>query len=143
MNFAQAQERYDNSLPPDNDTAASERRDAFLAEQIRTSLNPMDRLIVEQADALKESVETTNLIIIAASRNSRWCGSSLVEWDVALSDGTSARNDRVSAILALGRAGALRLADADNCKLGELVSKLMADSFAERCVCAARDEVMS
>jgi hypothetical protein len=143
MNFTQAQACHDAMLPPDNDTSASERRDAFLADQVRTSLDPMDQLIVQQADALKESPESINQIIIAASWK-RWRrGDCPDEWGIALSDGTSAHNDRMFAILELGRAGALGMANADNCQLGKLVSELMADSFAERCVSAAEDEVMS
>ena len=137
MNFTQAQARHDNSLPPGNDTSASERRGAFLADQIRTSLDPMDRLIVQQADVLKESVETINQIIIAASRNRWWRGGYLDEWGIALSGGMSPRNDRTFAICELLKTGA------DDCQLGKLIREVTMEAFAQRCVSAAEDEVMS
>jgi hypothetical protein len=137
MNFTQSQARRDNSLPPNNDTSASERRDAFLADQIRTSLDPMDRLIVKHADALNESVEAINQIIVEANwtwrRRTEWAD----EWDIALSDGMSPRNDRTLAICELLKTGA------DDCQLGKLIREVTMDSFAERCVSAAEDEVMS
>ena len=137
MNFAQAQARHDNSLPPDNDTSSSERRDAFLADQIRTSLDPMDRLIVQQADALKENVESTNQIIIAAHRIKLRRMDDLNDWDIALSDGMFNDNERTYQVRELCKTGV------DDCQLGKLIREVTMESFAERCVSAAEDEVMS
>ena len=136
MNFTQAQARHDAMLPPDHDTSAGERRNAYLAEQIRTSLDPLDRLIVQQADALTESVESINQIIIEASRNRWWRGGYLDEWGIALSDGMSPCNDRTFAICELLKTGA------DDCQLGKLIREVTMESFAERCVSTAEDEVM-
>lgn len=136
MNFAQAQSRHDNSLPPDNDTSASEARDALLAERVRTSLDPMDKLIVKHADALLESVESINLIIIAAHNDKlRWMGS-LDAWDMALADGMDEDNERTFKIRELGATGA------DNCQLGELVFQVMQEAFAKRCVSDAEGRVL-
>ena len=136
MNFAQAQSRHDNSLPPDNDTSASEARDALLAERVRTSLDPMDKLIVKHAVELHESVESTNLIIIAAHNNKLRRGGGLDEWDVALSDGMSEDNERTFKIRELGMTGA------DKCQLGELVYQVMQEAFAKRCVSDAEGRVL-
>lgn len=136
MNRAQAQERHDNSLPPDNDTSAAEARDAFLAEQVRTSLDPMDKLIVKHADALLESVESINLIIIAAHDNKQqWMGD-LNEWDIALSDGMSEDNERTITIRELCMTGA------DDCQLGKLIREVAQEAFAKRCVSAAEGRVL-
>ena len=137
MNFSQAQARHDAMLPPDNDTSASERRDALLAEQIRTSLNPMDRLIVEHADALKENFESTNQIIVAAHRIKLRRMDDLNDWDIALSDGMFNDNERTHQVRELCKTGV------DDCQLGKLIREVTMDSFAARCVSAAEDEVMS
>lgn len=136
MNLAQAQSRHDNSLPPDNDNSASEARDAFMAEQIRTSLDPMDRLITEHADALRESVETTNQIIVLAHLNKRrWMGG-LDEWDIALSDGMYEDNARTIKIRELCVTGA------DDCQLGKLIREVTHEAFAKRCVSNAEGSVL-
>ena len=137
MNFAQAQLRRDNSLPPGNDTSAGERRDAFLSDQIRTSLDPLDRLIVQQADALKENVESTNQIIVAAHRIKLRRMDDLNEWDVALSDGMFDDNERTYQVRELCKTGV------DDCQLGKLIREVTMEAFAQRCVSAAEDEVMS
>jgi hypothetical protein len=136
MNLAQAQARHDAMLPPDNDTSASERRDAFLADQIRTSLDPMDRLIVQQADALTESVESINqIIIVAHGRKLRWMDD-LAAWDFALSDGMYADDARTNQVRDLCKTGA------DDCQLGKLIREVTVEAFAARCVSAAEGEVM-
>lgn len=136
MNLAQAQSRHDNSLPPDNDTSASEARDAFLAERVRTSLDPMDKLIAQHADALLESVESINQIIIAAHDNKQqWMGD-LDEWDIALSDGMSEDNERTFKIRELCMTGA------DDCQLGKLIREVAQEAFAKRCVSDAEGRVL-
>lgn len=136
MNLTQAQSRYDNSLPPDNDTSASEARDAFLAEQVRTSLDPMDRLIVKHADALLESVESINQIIIQAHANRwRWMGE-LNEWDVSISDGMCEDNARTIKVRELCMTGA------DDCQLGKLIREVAQEAFAKRCVSDAEGRVL-
>ena len=136
MNFAQAQSRHDNSLPPDNDTSASEARDALLAERVRTSLDPMDKLIAQYADALLESVETINQIIIKAGFNKwRWRGS-LDAWDMALADGMSEDNERTITIRELCMTGA------DDCQLGKLIREVAQEAFAKRCVSDAEGRVL-
>jgi hypothetical protein len=137
MNFAQAQARHDNSLPRDHDTFAGERRDALIADQIRTSLDPMDRLIVEHADALKENFESTNQIIIAAHGWKFRRMGDLNEWDIALSDGMFNDNARTIKVRELLMTGT------DDCQLGKLAREIAMDSFAARRVSAAEDEVMS
>lgn len=137
MNFAQAQARHDAMLPPDHDTSAGERRDAYLAEQIRTSLDPLDQLIVQQADALPESFESINLILLAAHGwKLRWVNN-LAEWDVALSDGMFGDNERTNQVRELCKTGT------DDCQLGKLIREVAMQAFARRCVSAAEDEVMS
>jgi hypothetical protein len=136
MNLAQAQARRDNSLPPDNDMSDSELRDAYLADLIRTSLDPMDRLIVQQADALLESVESINQIIIAAhGKKMRWMDD-LAAWDFALSDGMCTDDERTNQVLELCKTGA------DDCQLGKLIREVTVEAFAARCVSAAEGEVM-
>ena len=136
MNMARAQLNYDHMLPPDHDTSAGERRDACLAEQIRTSLGAMDRLIVQQADALKERDEATNQIIIAAHGNKlRWVNDPN-EWDVAISDGMWDDNERTNKVRELCKTGA------DDCQLGKLIREVAMEAFAQRCVSAAEGEVM-
>lgn len=136
MNFAQAQSRYDNSLPPDNDTTPGEKLDALLAEQVRTSLDPMDRLIAQYADALLESVEAINLVIIAAHNTKLRRGGSLDEWDIALSDGMYEDNASTFAIRELCMTGA------DDCQLGKLIRKVAQEAFAKRCVSDAEGRVL-
>lgn len=136
MNLAQAQSRHDNSLPSDNDTSAGEARDAFLAEQVRTSLDPMDRLIAQHADALLESVESINQVIVVAHSLKLRRMDDLNEWDIALTDGMYEDNERTFKIRELGMTGA------DKCQLGELVYQVMQESFAKRCVSGAEGEVL-
>lgn len=137
MNFAQAQSQYDNMLPPDNDTSASEARDAFLAEQVRTSLDPMDRLIAQHADALLESVESINQIIVEAHRLKLRRMDDLNEWDIALSDGLYEDNARTFKVRELCMTGA------DDCQLGKLIREVAQEAFAKRCVSNAEGRVMS
>jgi hypothetical protein len=136
MNLNQAQARHDSSLPPDNDTSAGERRDAFLADQIRTSLDPLDRLIVKHAEELKENFESTNQIIIAAHDWKFRRMGDLNEWDIALSDGMFNDNARTIKVRELLMTGT------DDCQLGKLAREIAMDSFADRCVSSAEDEVM-
>lgn len=136
MNFAQAQSRHDNMLPPDNDTSAAEARDAFLAEQVRTSLDPMDQLIVKHADALLESVESINLIIIYAHGYKSRRTMNLDEWDMALSDGMCEDNERTIKVRELCMTGA------DDCQLGKLIREVAQEAFAQRCVSDAEGRVL-
>ena len=136
MNLTQAQSRYDNMLPPDNDTSASEARDTFLAEQIRTSLDPMDKLIAKHADALLESVESINQVIVVAHRIKLRRMDDLNEWGAALSDGVSEDNERTFKIRELGMSGE------NKCQLGELVFQVMQEAFAKRCVSNAEGRVL-
>lgn len=137
MNFNQAQSRHDAMLPPDNDTSASERRDAFLAEQVRTSLDPMDRLIAQHADALLESVESINQIIVEANRLKLRRMDDLNEWDIALSDGLYEDNDHTIKVRELCMTGA------DDCQLGKLIREVAREAFAQRCVSNAERTVMA
>lgn len=135
MNFATAQARHDAWLPRDNDTAAGEARDALDAEFIRTSLDPMDRRISRLADALHESQETINLILIAAYGYKLRRMDDLAEWDTAQSDSMCAAGERPNNILALCRTGA------DDCALGRLVREGTQETFAQRCVDTAERDV--
>lgn len=136
MNFAQAQSRHDNMLPPDNDTSASEARDAFLAEQVRTSLDPMDRLITQHADALLESVEAINQILVVARSIKLLWMDDLGEWDIALSDGLYEDNARTLKVRELCMTGA------DDCQLGKLIREVAQEAFAKRCVSDAEGRVL-
>ena len=136
MNFTQAQSRYDNRLPPDNDTSASEARDAFLAEQIRTSLDPMDRLIAQHADALLESVEAKNQIIVVAYGIKQCRVDEPGEWDLALSDGMWEDNARTIKVRELCMTGA------DDCHLGKLIREVAREAFAKLCVSDAEGVVL-
>ena len=136
MNFAQAQSRYDNSLPPDNDTTPGEKLDAFLAEQVRTSLDPMDRLIAQYADALLESVESINQVIVVAHSNALRRMDDLGEWDIALSDGMWEDNARTIKVRELCMTGA------DDCQLGRLIREVAQEAFAKRCVSDAEGKVL-
>lgn len=137
MNLTQAQSRHDNMLPPDNDTSVGERLDAFLAEQVRTSLDPMDRLIAQHADALLESVESINQIVIEAHRIKLRRMDDLNEWDIALSDGMYEDNDRTIKVRELCMTGA------DDCQLGKLIREVAQEAFAKRCVSNAEGRVMA
>lgn len=136
MNFAQAQSRYDNSLPPDNDTSAGEARDAFLAEQVRTSLDPMDRLIAQYTDALLESVESINQVLVVAHGIKDRRSDDLGEWDIALSDGMWEDNARTIKVRELCKTGA------DDCQLGKLIREVAREAFAKRCVSDAEGRVL-
>lgn len=136
MNLTQAQSRHDNSLPPDNGTSASEARDALLAERVRTSLDPMDKLIAQYADALLESVESINQIIVVAHRIKLRRMDDLNEWDIALTDGMFDDNARTLKIRELGMTGA------DKCQLGDLIFQVMQEAFAKRCVSDAEGRVL-
>ena len=136
MNLAQAQSHHDNSLPPDNDTTPGEKLDAFLAEQVRTSLDPMDRLIAQYADALLESVEAINQIIVVAHDYKQRRVDELGEWDLALSDGMWEDNVRTIKVRELCMTGA------DDCQLGKLIREVAREAFAKRCVSDAEGRVL-
>jgi hypothetical protein len=135
MNFGQAQSRYDSMLPPDRDTSASEARDAFMAEQVRTSLDPLDRLIVQHADALKERPEATNAIILVAHSQKLRRMDDLNEWDIAISDGMYPDNARTTAVRNLCKTGA------DDAQLGKLIREVALEAFVQRCVDEAERQV--
>ncbi len=136
MNFAQAQSRHDAMLPPDNDTTPGEKLDALLAEQVRTSLDPMDKLIAQYADALLESVESINQVIVVAHSIKLRRMDDLGEWDIALSDGMWEDSARTIKVRELCKTGA------DDCQLGKLIREVAREAFAKRCVSDAEGRVL-
>ena len=146
MNFAAAQARHDNMLPRDNDTSASEAHDAFRADQVRTSLDPMDRLIVNiiERDSFDpdngiqhRSVELQDALIVRAAeiKAKRWDDHAW--WDEATNDAMCLDTPDKLAILDLCASGE------DDCQLGNLFRTITRQAFAEACVNAAEGELAS
>lgn len=135
ISFATAQARYEGTMPSDQDTAASEARDALDAEHIRTSPDAMDQRITKLADALHESPETINQVLIVAYANKLRRFDDLTEWDAAHADGMWVTDERTNTIRKLSKTGA------DHCQLGKLLHEVTHEAFAKRCVDDAENEV--
>src|SRR5574340_176960 len=97
----------------------------------------MDKIIVKHAEALLESVESINQIIVVAHGIKDRRADDPGEWDIALSDGMYEDNARTIKVRELCMTGA------DDCQLGKLIREVAREAFAQRCVSNAEGRVMS